>query len=528
MTPRVLISDQLSQTAIDIFAERGVEADYQPDLGKDKDALLACIGDYDGLAVRSATKVTSKLIAAADRLKVVGRAGIGVDNIDIKAATQRGVIVMNTPFGNAVTTAEHAIAMIMALARQIPQANASTRAGKWEKSRFMGSELMGKTLGLIGCGNIGSIVAERAQGLKMRVVAYDPFLTPERARDIGVEKVDLETMLKSADIISLHTPLTDQTRNIIDATALTKTKPGVKIVNCARGGLIDENALVAALETGHVAGAALDVFAEEPARDNPLFALENVICTPHLGASTREAQENVAVQVARQISDYLLSGAVTNALNMPSISAEEAPRLKPFITLADQLGSFAGQLTESAIKGVRIEYAGDVAEMNTKALTSALLAGLLRPMLGDVNLVSAPVIAAERGMAVDEVRQTRRGVYDSYIRLAVLTERQERSVAGTVFSDGKPRIIQIKGINMEAELGRHMLYVTNEDKPGFIGGLGTLLGQAGVNIATFNLGRQKRGGDAIALIEIDQALSDEQLAAVASLPHVRQAKPLAF
>jgi D-3-phosphoglycerate dehydrogenase len=528
MAPRVLVSDKLSETAVQIFRDRGVEVDYKPDLGKDKDALLAAIPDYDGLAIRSATKVTPKIIAAATRLKIVGRAGIGVDNVDIPAATSRGIVVMNTPFGNAITTAEHAISMMMALARQIPKANASTHAGKWEKNRFMGVELFNKTLGVIGCGNIGSIVADRGLGLRMRVIAFDPFLSPERAIEIGVEKVELDDIFKRADFITLHTPLTEKTRNIIDAAALAKCKKGVRIINCARGGLVVEDALHDALMSGHVAGAALDVFEVEPATSHKLFGLENVVLTPHLGASTGEAQENVALQVAEQMSDYLLHGAVSNALNMPSISADEAPRLRPFIGVAEKLGSFAGQLTEDPVTGVVIEYAGEVGEMNTKALTSAALAGILQPMLGTVNMVSAPVVARERGIKVDEVKQTQRGAYETYIRVTVKTEAMERSVAGTVFSDGKPRIIQIKGIDLEAEFGPHMLYITNEDKPGFIGALGTLLGNAGVNIATFNLGRRAQGGEAICLVSIDEAPPAKVLEALAQLPQVKHAKPLQF
>jgi len=528
MAPRVLISDKLSQTAVQIFKDRGLEVDFLPDLGKDKDALLAAIKDYDGLAIRSATKVTEKIIAAAENLKVIGRAGIGVDNVDIPAASNRGIIVMNTPFGNTVTTAEHAIAMMLSVARQIPMANESTQAGKWEKSRFMGVEVFNKTLGLIGCGNIGSIVANRALGLKMKVIAFDPFLSPERAVELGVEKVDFDELLARIDFLSLHTPLTDKTRNIIDAKALNAMKKGVRIINCARGGLVDEVALKAALEAGHVAGAALDVFEVEPAKENALFGMDNVVCTPHLGAATSEAQENVALQVAEQMADYLMLGGVSNALNMPSITAEEAPKLKPFIKLVEQLGGFAGQLTNSSLTEVTIEYCGEVANMNISALTSALLAGLMKPLLGEVNMVSAPVMARERGIKVDEVRQTKRGVYENYIRLIVKSETQTRSVAGTVFSDGKPRIIQIKGINMEAELGQHMLYVSNEDKPGFIGALGVALGDAGLNIATFNLGRQAEGDDAIALVEIDGGVSPEVLATLENLPHVRQAKALNF
>ena len=528
MAPRVLVSDKLSETAVQIFRDRGVDVDYQPDLGKDKEALLAAIPNYDGLAIRSATKVTPKIIAAGTRLKVIGRAGIGVDNVDIPAATQRGIVVMNTPFGNAITTAEHAISMMMALARQIPEANASTRAGKWEKNRFMGVELFNKTLGVIGCGNIGSIVADRGLGLKMRLIAFDPFLSAERAIAIGVEKVELDEIFRRSDFITLHTPLTEKTRNIIDAAALAKCRKGVRIINCARGGLVVEDALYDALKSGHVAGAALDVFEVEPATAHKLFELENVVATPHLGASTGEAQENVALQVAEQMSDYLLHGAVSNALNMPSISADEAPRLRPFIAVAEKLGSFAGQLTDGPITNVVIEYAGEVSEMNTRALTAAALAGALQPMLGTVNMVSAPVVARERGIKVDEVRQSKRGAYETYIRFTVKSGDMERSVAGTVFSDGKPRIIQIKGIDLEAEFGPHMLYVTNQDKPGFIGALGTLLGNARVNIATFNLGRRAQGEEAICLVQIDEPVPADVIAAVRALPQVKQAKPLVF
>jgi len=526
--PKVLVSDKLSKTAVQIFKDNGVDVDYLPDLGKDKDRLLDVIGQYDGLAIRSASKITEKIIAAATNLKVIGRAGIGVDNVDIPAATKKGIIVMNTPFGNSITTAEHAITMMLALARQIPEADASTKASKWEKNRFMGVEVTNKTLGIIGCGNIGSIVADRAQGLRMKVIAYDPFLSPERALELGVEKVELDDLLARADFITLHVPLTEQTKNVLSAEALAKTKKGVRIINCARGGLLDETALAAALTSGHVAGAALDVFLEEPAENHPLFAFPNVICTPHLGAATTEAQENVALQVAEQISAYLMTGEITNALNFPSISAEEAPRLTPFVKLAEHLGSFAGQLTETAIKAIRIEYEGVVAGLNTRPMTAAALNGLLKPQMPEINMVSAPQIAKERGISVETVTREQQGAYESYIRITVVTERQERSVAGTIFANGKPRVIQVKGINMEAELTPSMLYVTNEDKPGHIGRLGTLLGKLGINIANFNLGRAEVGGDAIALLSIDGTLTEPQLKEIAGLEGVRQAKALKF
>jgi D-3-phosphoglycerate dehydrogenase / 2-oxoglutarate reductase len=527
--PKVLISDALSPAAVQIFKDRGVEVDFQPNLGKDKEKLAEIIGNYDGLAIRSATKATAKILEKAKKLKVIGRAGIGVDNVEIPAATARGIIVMNTPFGNSITTAEHAITLMLALAREIPQADISTQAGKWEKNRFMGVEITAKTLGVIGCGNIGSIVIDRAQGLRMKVIGYDPFLSPERAKDLGIEKVELDEIFRRADFITLHTPLTEKTKNIIDAAAIARMKKGVRIINCARGGLVDEAALRAALDSGHVAGAAFDVFVEEPASSNVLFGHPNVICTPHLGASTTEAQENVALQVAEQMSDYLLTGAISNAVNFPSITAEEAPKLKPFVELADKLGSFAGQLTESNIVKVTITYEGAVAEMKIKALTSAALTGLLRPMLGDeVNVVSAPVVAKERGMVVDEVARAAMSDYESLITLTVTTARQERSVSGTVYHDGKPRLVDIKGIRVDAEFGKSMVYVTNEDKPGFIGKFASLLGDAKVNIATFHLGRNQPGGDAIALVEVDGDVPADVLAKTLTLPHVKQAKALKF
>ncbi len=524
--PKVLISDKLSPAAVQIFKDRGLEVDVKT--GMSPDELKAVIGQYDGLAIRSASKVSADVLKAATNLKVVGRAGIGVDNVDVPAATARGIVVMNTPFGNSITTAEHALALIFALARDIPQANASTHAGKWEKTRFMGVELTGKTLGVVGCGNIGSIVAERALGLKMRVVAFDPYLSHDRARDLGVEKVELEDLFKRADIITLHTPLTESTRNIIDAKAMAKMKKGVRIVNCARGGLVDEAALKAALESGQVAGAALDVFAVEPAKDNALFGMEKVIVTPHLGASTTEAQENVALQVAEQMSDYLLTGAVTNAINMPSVTAEEAPKLKPYTQLAEQIGSFAGQLTTMGIKKVTIAFEGDVAKLNTRPLTQLVLMGLFKPQLESVNMVNAPVLAKERGIEVTEIKKEDCGDYHTLIRLSVTTEERERSVSGTLFAGTKPRIVEIKGIAIEAEVGPHMLYVTNQDKPGFIGHLGAVLGEAGVNIATFHLGRNQAGGDAIALIQTDQAVSAEVVDKVCNIPLVVQAKALEF
>lgn len=528
--PKVLISDTMDSNAARIFAERGCEVDVKP--GMSPDELKAVIGEYDGLAIRSATKVTKEILDAAANLKVVGRAGIGVDNVDIPAASAKGVVVMNTPFGNSITTAEHAIAMMFALARQIPEANERTQKGEWPKNAFMGVEVTGKTLGLIGAGNIGSIVAARALGLKMKVIAYDPFLTPERAVEMGVEKVDLETLLARADFITLHTPLTDETRNILSRENLQKTKPGVRIVNCARGGLIDEEALADLLKSGHVAGAALDVFKTEPATESPLFGAPNFICTPHLGASTTEAQVNVALQVAEQMADYLVSGGVTNALNMPSLSAEEAPKLKPYMALAERLGSLVGQLAHGNLTRISIEREGHAAELAGTPITGAVLAGLMRCYSDTVNMVNAPHLAKERGLDVREIRHDREGVYHTLLRVTVGTEAGERSVAGTLFGQsgggGAPRLVEIFGVGIEAELAGDMLYIVNEDAPGFIGRIGTLMGESGINIGSFNLGRRDAGGDAVLLLSVDQPIPPEVVKQACALEGVKVVTPLKF
>ncbi|MCZ0813592.1 MAG: phosphoglycerate dehydrogenase [Pseudomonadota bacterium] len=528
MAPKVLVSDKLSETAVQIFRDRGIDVDFMPELGKDKEKLAEVIGQYDGLAIRSATKVTPTILEAATNLKVVGRAGIGTDNVDKDAASKKGVIVMNTPFGNMITTAEHAIAMMFAVARQIPEASVSTQAGKWEKSRFMGTELTGKTLGVIGAGNIGGIVCDRARGLKMKVVAYDPFLGQEKADKMGVEKVELDELLARADFITLHVPLTDQTRNILSRENLEKTKKGVRIINCARGGLVDEQALADLLKSGHVAGAGFDVFAEEPATENPLFGLPNVVCTPHLGAATTEAQENVALQVAEQMSDYLLTGAVTNALNMPSVTAEEAKVMGPWIKLSDHLGNFIGQMTDEPIKAINILYDGVVSEMNLEALTCSAIAGIMKSVNPDVNMVSAPVVAKERGVKISTTKQDKSGAFEGYIKLTVVTDKRERSIGGTVFSDGKPRFIQIKGINIDAEIGAHMLYTTNRDEPGIIGTLGQLMGEHGVNIANFTLGRSNAGGEAIALLYVDAPIDAAIVKMLEDTGKFQQVRPLEF
>jgi len=524
--PKVLISDKMDPQAAQIFRERGVEVDEIT--GKTPEELKAMIGQYDGLAIRSSTKVTKEILEAATNLKVIGRAGIGVDNVDIPAASAQGVVVMNTPFGNSITTAEHAIALMFALARQLPEADASTQAGKWEKNRFMGVEVTGKTLGLIGAGNIGSIVADRALGLKMKVVAFDPFLTPERAVDMGVEKATLDELLAKADFITLHTPLTDQTRNILSKENLAKTKKGVRIINCARGGLIDEAALKEGLDSGHIGGAALDVFVTEPAKESPLFNTPNFISTPHLGASTNEAQVNVALQVAEQLSDYLMTGGVTNALNVPSLSAEEAPKLKPYMALAEKLGSLIGQLEGDQIRGVAVEVEGHAAELNQKPITAAVLAGLMRIFSDTVNMVNAPFLAKERGLDVREVRHDREGDYQTLVRVTVTTETGDKSVAGTLFGHAQPRLVELFGIKVEADLAGHMLYIVNQDAPGFIGRLGSKLGESDVNIGTFHLGRRNQGGEAVLLLSVDGAVTEPLLWDICNLDGVKTVKLLRF
>jgi D-3-phosphoglycerate dehydrogenase len=418
--------------------------------------------------------------------------------------------------------------MLFALAREIPQADQSTQAGKWEKNRFVGVELAGKTLGLIGCGNIGSIVADRAHGLKMKVVAYDPFLSPERALELGVDQVELEELLERADFITLHTPLTDQTRGILSAEALAKTKPGVRIVNCARGGLIDESALKEGLESGHIAGAALDVFSAEPAKDNALFGTRGLICTPHLGASTTEAQVNVAIQVAEQMSDFLLLGGITNAVNVPSLSAEEAPRLKPYMGLAEKLGRLVGQVAGTEIRAIDVEVEGHAATLNIKPISGAVLAGVMRCWSDTANMVNAPYLAKERGLAVREIRNEGEGDYHTLVAVTVGTEQGEKRVEGTLFGNRAPRLVKIFGVPVEAELTGQMIYIVNSDEPGFIGALGTALGENRINIATFNLGRREAAGEAVALVAVDDPITPEIARQLCALPGVREVVPLSF
>lgn len=524
--PKVLIADKMHPLAAEIFTKQG--CDVTEKFGMTPEELIAEIPHYEGLAMRSSTTVTPEILAAAKNLKVIGRAGIGVDNIDVKAATNHGVCVMNTPFGNSITTAEHAIAMMFSMARQIPQANESTHAGKWEKKKFMGAELFSKTLGVVGCGNIGGIVADRGVGLKMNVIAFDPFLTEERAVELGVEKVELDDLFERADFITIHVPKNEKTVGLINKDSITKMKDGVRIINCARGGIVVEADLKEALDSGKVAGAALDVFEEEPAKENILFGHPHVVCTPHLGAATTEAQVNVAIQVAEQMADFLVNGAVTNALNMPSISAEDAPRLKPYMKLAEQLGSFAGQITENAIKSVSIEYQGTVTETNTKPLTSMIIANLLGSQLDTVNMVNAMNIAESRGIKCSEIKTGSSQDWRSVVIVNVETEERTRAVSGTLFTGKEPRIVDIEGVRIEAALTENMLFIRNDDKPGLIGQVGTILGDSGQNIANFHLGRKPDSDSAICLISLDEPASDELMDKIKSIGQVQLAKQLHF
>lgn len=522
--PKVLISDKMASRAAEIFKENGIDVDVIT--GQSPEELKSIIGQYDGLAIRSSTTVTPEILDAATNLKVIARAGIGTDNIDKDAATAKGVIIMNTPFGNMVTTAEHTVAMMMSLARSIPQASASTQKGEWPKSKYMGVELFNKTLGVIGCGNIGGIVINRAQGLKMKVIGFDPFLTDDRAVELGIEKVELDELYARSDFITLHVPKTDKTTNMINAESIAKMKNGVRIINVARGGLINESDLLDALNSGKIAGVALDVFAVEPAKENPLFGRDDVICTPHLGASTEEAQDNVAIQVAEQISDYLNNGAVTNALNMPSISAEDSPKLKPYLELSEKMGLMMGQITDSAIKSISIEYSGDVSKLNNAPLTSVIIANILKSSMDDVNMVSAPSIAKLRGIDISTTFSESAKNFQTAIRLLVKTTNREKEMTGLLFEDKTPRIVSIDNVPLETKISPSMIFIRNDDKPGLIGDIGKTLGEADVNIADFCLGRINGTSEAVALVTIDGDVSQDVLVQLQSLKSVQQAKAL--
>lgn len=517
---RILISDPLSNKGLEIL-ERAGGLVYDVKTGLSPEELKRIIPEYDAIIVRSETKVKADVIEAAVRLKVIGRAGIGLDNVDVSAATKKGIVVMNTPQENAVAAAEHTIAMMLSVSRKIPQATASMKAGKWEKKRFMGVELCNKTLGVIGIGVIGSIVADRARGLKMRVIAYDPYLSQEAAEKKGVELVSFDELLGRSDFITVHTPLTDETRNLIETKAFEKMKKGVILINCARGGIVNEKALYEAIRSGKVAGAALDVFEKEPAVGNPLFELEEVICTPHLGASTGEAQENVSIAIARQVAEYLLTGEARNAVNMPMVSPDVLPLVRPYLRLGEKLGSFLGQIANYAIEEVVIEYHGEVASLGTKPITTSILKGLLTPFVGEtVNFVNAPVMAKERGIRITESTRAEAEDFSSLIGIRAKSKMEENYVAGTLFGRKELRMVRLNGFFMEALPEGYILLVNNYDRPGVIGNIGMALGNRGINIATMQFSRDRMGGSAISLLHLDSPLEPGLLGELLRMPNI--------
>mgnify|MGYP005843915933 CR=1 FL=1 len=523
---KVLISDNLHPKGVEIFeAASNIEVINRP--GMPPEEFLEVVQDVDGLVIRSATKVTAKVLEVASRLKVVGRAGTGLDNVDIPEATKRGIVVMNTPGGNTITTGEHAISMMLALARNIPQAAHSMREGRWEKKRFQGREVYNKTLGIIGLGRIGTVVASRAQGLKMRILGYDPFVKKEMVTSCGVEVVSLDELFGRSDFITLHLPKTKESAHIINREAFKKMKRGVMIINCARGGLIDEEALKEALEAGIVAGAALDVFEKEPPVGSPLLLMGNVICTPHLGASTEEAQENVAVAVAEQMVDYLLNGTVKNAVNAPSVSGEVLNQLRPFLTLAEALGAFQSQIAEGPIDSINIEYIGEISKLDTTPLFHSVMKGLLQPIMRDeVNYVNAPALAKQRGIHITETKVESAEDFTTQLRLTVRAGKKENLLAGTVFGRFEPRIVRINAFRLEAVPEGHMLFIYNTDRPGVIGAIGTTIGKHDINIARMMVGQEKERGQNIILLTTDTPVTPECLADVRALPHVASALPL--
>ena len=523
---KVLVSDNLSSKGIEILEKTpGVEVVVDTNLSPED--LKRTIGDYHGLAIRSATKVTADIIDTADNLRVIGRAGIGLDNVDIKAATKRGIVVMNAPEGNMTTTAEHAVSMMLSLSRNIPQATASMKAGKWEKKKFMGRELSDKTLGIVGLGRIGSIVADRAKGLRMNVIGYDPFISEERVHEMGIEQVSLDELFARSDYITLHIPRSEETRNLINKAAFEKMKQGVMIINCARGGIVNEKDLYEAIKGGKVSGAALDVFEQEPPGLNQLFELDQVICTPHLGASTDEAQQNVAVAIAEQIGNYLLRGTIRNAVNVPSVSGETLSRIQPYMNLAEMLGSFQSQLDSGPMQEIIIEYSGDIAELDVTPITTSILIGILKPIVGDsVNFVNAPIIAKDRGVKVVESKSRQSEDFTSLLSTKILSAKGESLVAGTLYGKKEPRIIRINQFRLEAVPEGNMLLFYTIDRPGTIGNIGTILGKMDINIANMQFGREEAGGNAIVLLNIDSSLSKETLNELAQLSNVLSVKQL--
>lgn len=522
---KILVSDKLSEKGLEILkAEKGFEVEMKTGLKPEE--LKKIIKDYDALIVRSATKVTKEIIEAADRLKIIGRAGVGLDNVDLKAATAKGVIVMNTPSGNTISTAEHAMSLLLSLSRNIPQANQSTKNGEWLRSKFMGVELYGKVLGIIGLGRVGKEVAKRASAFGMKILAYDPFLSEEIAKGLEVEVVELNDLLSRSDYISVHTPLTNETKYMISDAQFSLMKDSCRIINCARGGIIEEKALVRAIEQGKIAAAALDVFEKEPLdKNSELLKLNNLVLTCHLGASTEEAQVNVAIEIAQCLRDALLGKGIRNAANYPSVEPETFKILESYINLAEKLGEFCIQLTEGRLLEVSINYSGEIIRHDTSPLTMALIKGVLMPILKEnVNFINAISLAKERGIKVQEVKSSNVEEFVTLISVQIKTNKQVRRVAGTLSSNRQPRIVKIDDFYVEASPFGYMIVAENWDRPGIIGNLGTLLGSYGVNIAAMTFGREKPTGKAISVLNVDSPISDEALKKIKKIENILSVK----
>lgn len=521
---RILISDRIARQGLDLLT-KAPEIDVDVRLNLSGDDLKARIGHYDGLIVRSRTKVNAEVLAAATRLKVIGRAGIGVDNIDVAAATKAGIIVMNTPEGNTNTAAEHTLTLLLALARNAAQADAALKRGEWAPERYLGVEVSGKVLGIIGLGRVGSLVAKKAQGLGMTTIAYDPFISKEQAESLGVDIFELDEVLARADFLTIHTPKTRDTTHLIGPAAFGRMKRGVRLLNCARGGIVDETALYEALCSGQVAGAALDVFEAEPPGDLPLVKHPAVVCTPHLGASTQEAQERVALDIAQQILDYVKFGSIRNAVNVYPLDGEMLRQAEPYMNLAEQLGSFIVQMVEGGLRTVAVKYSGEAAALAIKPITAALLKGVLSKSLPErVNLVNAPLLARERGIQVSETISSEVGDYTSLITVELTTDKAKREVAGTLFGRKEPRIVRVDTYRMEAVPSGHMLVFSNQDTPGVIGKIGTILGSNQINIAGMQLGRMAPHGMAVAVVNVDSTIPPPILEQIQALPNILDAK----
>ncbi|MDP7638622.1 MAG: phosphoglycerate dehydrogenase [Candidatus Hydrogenedentes bacterium] len=523
--PKILVLDNLSREGVDAFEKTsGFGVDVKPP--QKPEELAAIIGDYDGLVVRSGTKVTAESIAKAGKLKVIGRAGVGTDNIDKEAATNAGIVVMNTPGGNTISTCEHTFALLFALCRNVPKAHESMAAGRWDRKQFMGAEVRGKTLGIVGAGRIGGEVAKRAQAFEMKVIVFDPILTQMKADAMGVELVGIDELIERADFITIHAPKTDQTNNLIGAEQFKKMKPTCRIVNCARGGIVNEQDLADALRNEEIAGAALDVYTSEPFDENPFIGLDNIVMTPHLAASTGEAQLSVAVDIAEQMIEFLNTGAIINAVNFPSLDGEARDAMQPYLFLAEKLGRFQSMYMEGRPSSIQIEYSGDFGVTDTYAITAALLSGFLAPKVEMVNMISAPALLKEHGISSTETHSPEDPDHAFQFKVSVQTDKETNVVAGTLYGEDDPRICSINNTRMDAEPQGWVVVFSNDDKPLVLGHVTTIIGSAGVNIANMTLGRQTEGGSATTLINLDGPLDEDTLTKLRKTPHVNQVRML--